>query len=168
MDVTRRFAVNLKSTWPIVGGGFTGILVGLMFAEPGVRVAVFERALIGGGSTAASTALLMQEPDRSFRELAHRFDTADRPNRVAAEPAGGQKPERHFRTGVRRHRDDLRRPRRADSAAPGSRSAAPGRRDLLVRAAAALTPRRIPLSRAAFFVQHDFGCFVPSRHEIGG
>src|SRR5580765_1207494 len=60
----------------VVGGGFTGCLVALTFAEAGVSVAVLERALVAGGSTAASTALLMQEPDRSFRHLADRFGTA--------------------------------------------------------------------------------------------
>lgn len=60
----------------IVGGGFTGCLVALTFAEAGVRVSVLERSLVARGSSVASTALLMQEPDRSFLELADRFGTA--------------------------------------------------------------------------------------------
>ena len=60
----------------IVGGGFTGCLVAGAFAEAGVRVAVLERSLVAHGSAAASTALLMQEIDRSFLELAERFGRA--------------------------------------------------------------------------------------------
>lgn len=57
----------------IVGGGFTGATLAWRFAEAGVRVAVIEAARIGRGSTAASTALLMQEPDSDFAELARRY-----------------------------------------------------------------------------------------------
>ncbi|MBA3297801.1 MAG: FAD-binding oxidoreductase, partial [Acidobacteria bacterium] len=56
----------------IVGGGFTGCAVALIFAQAGVRVAVLEEAQLGHGSAAASTALLMQEPDRYFTELVRR------------------------------------------------------------------------------------------------
>jgi glycine/D-amino acid oxidase-like deaminating enzyme len=57
----------------IVGGGFTGCATALIFAEAGIQVAVLERARLGQGSAAASTALLMQEPDRYFTELVDRF-----------------------------------------------------------------------------------------------
>jgi glycine/D-amino acid oxidase-like deaminating enzyme len=60
----------------IVGGGFTGCIVARGFAEAGVGVAVLERSLVAHGSAAASTALLMQEPDRSFLELTDRFGRA--------------------------------------------------------------------------------------------
>jgi glycine/D-amino acid oxidase-like deaminating enzyme len=60
----------------IVGGGFTGCAAAHVLANAGVRVALFERARLGHGSAAASTALLMQEPDRYFQELADRYDTA--------------------------------------------------------------------------------------------
>ena len=53
----------------IVGGGFTGCLIAYIFATVGVRVAVFERRRIGHGSAGASTALLMQEPDRYLVQL---------------------------------------------------------------------------------------------------
>jgi glycine/D-amino acid oxidase-like deaminating enzyme len=58
----------------IVGGGFTGCAAAYVLAAAGIRVALFERARLGRGSAAASTALLMQEPDRYFRELARRYD----------------------------------------------------------------------------------------------
>src|ERR1044071_8868893 len=57
----------------IVGGGMTGALVALQFAEAGIGVHVVEAALAGRGSTAASSALLLQEPDHSRGELAHRY-----------------------------------------------------------------------------------------------
>ena len=57
----------------IVGGGITGISAAWMFAEAGLRVGLLESARIGRGSTAASTALLMQEPDCDFAELAERY-----------------------------------------------------------------------------------------------
>jgi len=50
----------------IVGAGFTGCTAALIFAEAGLRVALLERLQVGRGSAAASTALLMQEPDRFF------------------------------------------------------------------------------------------------------
>jgi glycine/D-amino acid oxidase-like deaminating enzyme len=57
----------------IVGGGMTGALVASMFADAGVPVALVEGALVGRGSTAASSALLLQEPDRGLTELARRY-----------------------------------------------------------------------------------------------
>jgi glycine/D-amino acid oxidase-like deaminating enzyme len=57
----------------VVGGGVTGASVAWRFAEAGVAVAVVEAKRIGRGSTAASTALLMQEPDEDFQLLAGRY-----------------------------------------------------------------------------------------------
>ena len=57
----------------IVGGGITGAICAYLFADAGVRVALLECNRIAQGSTLASTALLMQEPDRDFRDLARRF-----------------------------------------------------------------------------------------------
>src|ERR1700704_7951 len=57
----------------IVGGGITGVSAAWMFAEAGLRVGLLEGARIGQGSTAASTALLMQEPDCDFVELVRRY-----------------------------------------------------------------------------------------------
>jgi len=57
----------------IIGGGVTGALCAYLFSDAGVKVAVLESKDAGRGSTVASTALLMQEPDRDFTDLARRF-----------------------------------------------------------------------------------------------
>lgn len=57
----------------IAGGGITGCCAALLFARAGARVVLLESNRIGRGSTAASTALLMQEPDADFRHLARRY-----------------------------------------------------------------------------------------------
>src|SRR6266850_2409120 len=57
----------------IVGGGITGAVLAWRFANAGVRVALLEATRMGRGSTAASTALLMQEPDEDFTHLARRY-----------------------------------------------------------------------------------------------
>ena len=60
----------------IVGGGLTGCAAALLFARAGARVILVESQRIGRGSTAASTALLMQEPDVDFTDLARRYGPA--------------------------------------------------------------------------------------------
>jgi glycine/D-amino acid oxidase-like deaminating enzyme len=60
----------------IVGGGITGALVAETFARAGVAAIVLEAALVGRGSTAASSALLLQEPDRSLVHLGQRYGAA--------------------------------------------------------------------------------------------
>jgi glycine/D-amino acid oxidase-like deaminating enzyme len=60
----------------IVGGGVTGAAVAYLFARAGISVAVVDAARVGRGSTAASTALLMQETDADFLELAARYGPA--------------------------------------------------------------------------------------------
>jgi len=57
----------------IVGGGITGAICAYLFSKAGIRVVLVEAAMVGRGSTAASTALLMQEPDRDFADLVARF-----------------------------------------------------------------------------------------------
>ncbi len=57
----------------IVGGGITGAAVAYQFSRAGIAVAVLERQRVALGSTAASTALLMREPDKDFGELADRY-----------------------------------------------------------------------------------------------
>src|SRR4051812_5969569 len=57
----------------VIGGGATGAAVAWQFARAGIRVALLEAEYAGRGSTAASTALLMQEPDKDFDELARRY-----------------------------------------------------------------------------------------------
>jgi glycine/D-amino acid oxidase-like deaminating enzyme len=63
----------------IVGGGITGTACAYLLARAGARVVLVDAGSIGLGSTAASTALLMQEPDVDFRDLAALYGT-----RVAA------------------------------------------------------------------------------------
>ena len=57
----------------IVGGGMTGAMTAEAFSDAGADVMVFEAARIGHGSTAASTALLLQEPDWDLEALAHKY-----------------------------------------------------------------------------------------------
>ena len=57
----------------VIGGGITGAALAWRFAGAGFRVAVVEAARVGRGSTAASTALLMQEPDEDLSELTRRY-----------------------------------------------------------------------------------------------
>jgi glycine/D-amino acid oxidase-like deaminating enzyme len=60
----------------IIGGGITGGAIANMFAGAGVRVAVVEAALVGRGSTAASTALLLRELDSGLDDLGRRYGAA--------------------------------------------------------------------------------------------
>jgi len=60
----------------IVGGGITGVCAALLFARAGAGAVLVDEQAIGRGSTAASTALLMQEPDTDFRKLAGRYGEA--------------------------------------------------------------------------------------------
>ena len=57
----------------IVGGGLTGAMIAETFTRHGVDVALVEASRIGQGSTAASTALLLQEPDYDLAALTERF-----------------------------------------------------------------------------------------------
>ena len=57
----------------IVGGGMSGAMIAQAFAEHGTRVIVVEAARIAQGSTAASTALLLQEPDYDLDALSERY-----------------------------------------------------------------------------------------------
>jgi glycine/D-amino acid oxidase-like deaminating enzyme len=69
--LTRELEVDVA----IIGGGITGAALAWRFADAGIRVALVEAARIGRGSTAASTALLMQEPDIDLAELAGMYGT---------------------------------------------------------------------------------------------
>ena len=66
-------ANDLRADVAVVGGGVTGAAVAWLFSRRGVRVAVLEATRVGRSSTAASTALMMQEPDTDFAELARRY-----------------------------------------------------------------------------------------------
>jgi glycine/D-amino acid oxidase-like deaminating enzyme len=57
----------------IVGGGLIGALVAWAFSTAHIRVALLERECVGCGSTAANSALLMQEPDNDLGELTRRY-----------------------------------------------------------------------------------------------
>jgi glycine/D-amino acid oxidase-like deaminating enzyme len=57
----------------VIGGGITGCVAAQRLALQGLRVVVIEAQKIGRGSTAASTALLMQEPDVDFGDLSERY-----------------------------------------------------------------------------------------------
>ncbi len=59
----------------VIGGGITGCLAAHAFMSAGFSVVLLEANRIGRGSTAASTALLMQEPDVDVRDLAARYGT---------------------------------------------------------------------------------------------
>ena len=61
----------------IVGGGMTGAMIAESFTRHGVRVAVIEADRLGQGSTAASTALLLQEPDYDLAALGERYGRRD-------------------------------------------------------------------------------------------
>ena len=57
----------------VVGGGITGALVAHAFASAGISTTVLEAAHVGRGSTAASSALLLKEPDLGLTDLARRY-----------------------------------------------------------------------------------------------
>jgi glycine/D-amino acid oxidase-like deaminating enzyme len=57
----------------IVGGGLTGALVAHAFASAGIATTVLEGGLAGRGSTGASSALLLQEPDLALAALVNRY-----------------------------------------------------------------------------------------------
>jgi glycine/D-amino acid oxidase-like deaminating enzyme len=57
----------------VIGGGMTGAGIAHTFADAGVNVVLLESRLVGRGSTAASTALLMQETDEDLRALDKRY-----------------------------------------------------------------------------------------------
>jgi glycine/D-amino acid oxidase-like deaminating enzyme len=64
-----RYRGSLSVDVVIVGGGITGAIAAYTFADSGLAVALLEARRIGHGSTAASTALLMREPDKDFVSL---------------------------------------------------------------------------------------------------
>ena len=61
----------------IVGGGLTGSMIAATFAAAKVDVTVLEAERAGLGSTAASTALLLQEPDYDLTALARKYGAAE-------------------------------------------------------------------------------------------
>ena len=61
----------------VVGAGVTGAAIAWRLASAGARVVVLDGARAARGSTAASSALLMQEPDEDFSNLQQRYGAAD-------------------------------------------------------------------------------------------
>jgi glycine/D-amino acid oxidase-like deaminating enzyme len=57
----------------IVGAGITGVLVVVRLTRQGLDVVLIDRESPGQGSTAASTAMLLWEIDRSLTELAELY-----------------------------------------------------------------------------------------------
>ena len=74
---------NIQVDVAIIGGGITGCATAHQLAVAGARVVLIDAARIGSGSTAASTALLMQEPDADFGELAGRYGAHTPPDQLA-------------------------------------------------------------------------------------
>jgi glycine/D-amino acid oxidase-like deaminating enzyme len=60
----------------IVGGGMTGAMIAEAFTRIGAQVIVVDAARVGHGSTAASTALLLQEPDYDLAALSKKYGAA--------------------------------------------------------------------------------------------
>ena len=76
---TRRYPVlrgRATADVAIVGGGITGAGIAQAFTEAGLKVVLLESKLVGGGSTAASTALVMHETDEGFADLKRRYGDA--------------------------------------------------------------------------------------------
>jgi glycine/D-amino acid oxidase-like deaminating enzyme len=69
-------AGNVASDVAVVGGGVTGITVGLLLARAGRRVAVIEARRIGKGETGKTTAHLTEVLDTPYHVLISRFGTA--------------------------------------------------------------------------------------------
>ena len=57
----------------IIGGGMTGALVAHAFASNGIATTVLEAGEVAQGSTVASSALLLQEPDLELAQLEERY-----------------------------------------------------------------------------------------------
>lgn len=61
----------------IIGGGVTGALIAHELTECGVNCVMIDKGDIGGGSTSASTALLLYELDTSLGDLAAQIGESD-------------------------------------------------------------------------------------------
>ena len=72
----------------VVGAGVTGSLAAEQLAARGHQVCVIDRQRPGLGSTAASTAMLLWEIDRSLSDLADLYGFARAASVRSATPAG--------------------------------------------------------------------------------
>ena len=68
----RRLRGDVDCDVAIVGAGITGTLVAHQLLAAGLRVVMLEKGEAGRGSTAASTGLLLYQPDSSIAELTRR------------------------------------------------------------------------------------------------
>lgn len=69
LEVYPSLSEDVKVDFVIMGGGISGALQAWHLSRKGVSVALVDRRHIGMGSTAASTALLQYDIDRSLHEL---------------------------------------------------------------------------------------------------
>ena len=67
---------RIETDVAIVGGGMTGALIAYLFAASGISVCLLEAELVARGSTAASSALLLHEPDESLSALRRHYGLA--------------------------------------------------------------------------------------------
>ncbi|MDO8544688.1 MAG: FAD-dependent oxidoreductase [Opitutaceae bacterium] len=68
----RRLRRDLTCDVAVVGAGITGALVAHQLLAAGLRVVMLEKSDAGHGSTAASTGLLLYQPDSSIAEITRR------------------------------------------------------------------------------------------------
>lgn len=82
---------NIRCEALIVGCGITGALMAERLTRQGLDVVLVDRELPGHGSTAASTAMLLWEIDRSLSELTdlYGFERAVRAYRASFDAVGG-------------------------------------------------------------------------------
>jgi glycine/D-amino acid oxidase-like deaminating enzyme/nitrite reductase/ring-hydroxylating ferredoxin subunit len=68
-----RLAADLQVEVAVVGGGITGLTTALLLAEAGKRVALLETRLLGSGVSGATTAHLTEAVDARYRTLKSKF-----------------------------------------------------------------------------------------------
>jgi hypothetical protein len=84
-----RLSGHHETSVAIVGGGMTGALVAHAFASAGIAATVLEAGVVGRGSTAASSALLLQEPDLELLQLEGALWCPHEPTHLADRPRIG-------------------------------------------------------------------------------
>lgn len=91
--VRHPLAEDAKCDVLIVGCGITGSLMAELLTRQGLDVIIVDRELPGGGSTAASTSMLLWEIDRSLIELTklYGFERATRAYHASFEAVRGLK-----------------------------------------------------------------------------
>ena len=73
LEVYRALSEDLTVDFAIMGGGISGALQAWHLSRKGATIALVDRRHIGMGSTAASTALLQYDIDKSLHELIEIF-----------------------------------------------------------------------------------------------